>query len=91
MAKNNKKIMNHHKRNHNGRQRARKDDVPKNVDRTTSVPAAAAQRTSQTVTRPSPTPSKPLDPPWSGARFADAGSPTLPSTLSAALAAACAT
>ena len=34
MAKYNKKIMNHHKRNHNGRQRARKDDVPKNVDRT---------------------------------------------------------
>jgi len=34
MAKHNKKIMNHHKRNHNGRQRARKGDVPKNVDRT---------------------------------------------------------
>ena len=34
MAKYNKKIMNHQKRNHNGRQRARKDDVPKNVDRT---------------------------------------------------------
>ena len=34
MAKYNKKIMNHQKRNHNGRHRARKDDVPKFVDRT---------------------------------------------------------
>ena len=34
MAKYNRKIMNHHKRNHNGRQRARKNDVPKQVDRT---------------------------------------------------------
>ena len=38
MAKYNKKIMNHQKRNHNGRHRARKDDVPKFVVRTYSRP-----------------------------------------------------
>ena len=47
MAKHNKKIMNHHKRNHNGRQRA-KNDVPKSVDRT-YVLAAAVRKTFPTV------------------------------------------
>lgn len=34
MAKYSKKIMTHHKRNHNGRQRARKGDVPKKSEYT---------------------------------------------------------
>jgi hypothetical protein len=91
MAKHNKKIMNHHKRNHNGRQRARKDDVPKSVDctyfrpcgcRPEDVPArnkaiAHAIRMSRPIME------------WSATlgRWV----PTLPSTSSAALGAACAT
>lgn len=38
MPKYNKKILNHHKRNHNGRARARKDDVPKNAPRAYTRP-----------------------------------------------------